>query len=88
MEVRPPSYGLQIYSSLTRGSCACGILAPMATITISRKLAPKDDLVIIPKKEFDALVARARDTVTEQNVLQWSRDAKKMYRTGKLAKLS
>lgn len=71
-----------------RGSYGCGTLESMTTITIPRKLASKDDLVVIPKKEFDALVARARDTVTEQNVLQWSRDAKKMYRTGKLAKLS
>ena len=60
----------------------------MATITISRKLAPKDDLVIIPKKEFDALVVRARYAVTEQDVLQWSRDAKKMHRAGKLTKLA
>ncbi len=60
----------------------------MTTVTISRKLAPKDDFIVIPKKEFDALVARARYAVTEQDVLQWSRDAKKMRRAGKLAKLS
>ena len=60
----------------------------MTTITISRKLAPKDDLIVIPKKEFDALIVRARDVVTEQDVLHWSRDAKKMYSTGKLAKLA
>ena len=52
----------------------------MTAITISRKLAPKDDLIVIPKKEFDALIARAGDVVTEQDVLHWSRDAKKMYR--------
>ena len=55
----------------------------MTTVTISRKLAPKDDLIVIPKKEFDALIARAGDVVTEQDVLHWSRDAKKMYSTGR-----
>ena len=51
----------------------------MTTITISRKLAPKDDLIVIPKKEFDALIARAGDVVTEQDVLHWSRDPKKNF---------
>lgn len=62
-------------------------LTDMATITISRKLAPKDDFIVIPKKEFDALVVRAQYAVTEQDVLDWSRDAKGMYRSGKLPKL-
>lgn len=60
----------------------------MATITIPRKLAPKDDLVVIPKKELDALIARAKNSVTERDVLRWSRDAKKLHRVGKLTKLT
>ena len=60
----------------------------MTTITIPRKLAPKDDFIVISKKEFDALIMRVKDVVTEQDVLHWSRDAKKMYSIGKLAKLA
>jgi len=60
----------------------------MTTITIPRKFANKGDLVVIPKKELDALIARAGDKVTEGDILRWSRDARKMRRTGKLAKLA
>ena len=60
----------------------------MSTITIPRKFASQDDLVVIPKKELDALIVRAGSAVTEQDVLQWSLDAKKMSRIGKLAKLA
>jgi len=57
------------------------------TIIISKKLAGKDDLVVLPKKEFDALVERAEGAVTEDDVLRWAREAKKLYRAGKLPKL-
>jgi len=57
----------------------------METITIPKKLAGKGDLVVIPKRELDALVARAGDSVTEQDVLRWSREASKLRRTGKLS---
>jgi len=60
----------------------------MAMITIPKKLAGNDDLVVIPKKEFDALIARAVTAVSEENVLKWSREAKKLRRAGKLARLS
>ncbi|HEY4523115.1 MAG TPA: hypothetical protein VJK73_01950 [Candidatus Paceibacterota bacterium] len=60
----------------------------METITIPKKLAGKGDLVVIQKKELDALVARAGDPVTEQDVLRWSREAKKLHRAGKLLKLA
>lgn len=71
----------------------CGVTAIwysicMTTITIPRKLAGKDDLVVIPKKELDALIARAGEPVTEQDVLRWSREAKKLRRAGKLARLA
>ena len=59
----------------------------MVTITIPKKMAREDDLVVIRKKELDALIARANESVSEQDVLRWSRDAKKQYRAGKLAKL-
>ncbi|HEY4516787.1 MAG TPA: hypothetical protein VJG64_02475 [Candidatus Paceibacterota bacterium] len=64
----------------------------MTTITIPKRLAGKDDLVVVPKKEFDALVARAEaaseETVTEKNILRWGREAKKLYKAGKLPKLN
>ena len=60
----------------------------MATITIPKKLAGSDDLVIIPKKELDELIARAGEPVSEKDVLRWSREAKKLHQSGKLSKLS
>ena len=60
----------------------------MTTITIPKKIAGKDDLVVLPKKEFDALVARAGGMVTAEDVLRWSREAKKLRRAGKLPKLA
>ena len=61
----------------------------MATITIPKKLAGRDDLVVIPKKEFDDLIARAeKNAVGEQDILRWSREAKQLHRAGKLPKLT
>ena len=60
----------------------------MGTITIPKKLAGKDDLVVIPKKELGALIARADSAVTEQDVLRWSQEAKQLHRAGKLPKLT
>ena len=59
----------------------------LVTITIPKDFADEDELVVLPKKQFDALVARAEDTVTEEDVLEWSRDAKRLYAEGKLPEL-
>ena len=59
----------------------------MTTITIPKKIAGMGDLVVLPKKEFDALVVRAEAIVTEADVLRWSREAKKLRRARKLPKL-
>ena len=56
-------------------------------ITIPKAITGKEDLVIIPKKELDKLIARARGAVTEKDVLRWSRKARAMRRAGKLSKL-
>ena len=61
---------------------------PMTTITIPKRLVDKGDLIVIPKEELDALITRAGDAVTEQDVLRWSREAKKLHRAGKLTKLA
>ena len=54
---------------------------------IPRRLAGKDDLVVIQRKELDELIARAGDPVSQQDVLRWSREARKLRRAGKLSKL-
>lgn len=64
------------------------IVAHMQTITIPKKLTGRDDLVVIPKKELDELLARAGKPVSEKDVLRWSREAKKLRRAGKLSKLA
>ena len=60
----------------------------MVVITIPKKLANKGDLVVIPKKELEALIERAGEEVTERDVLRWSKEAKRLHRAGKLRKLS
>ena len=60
----------------------------MATITIPKKLAGRGDLVVIPKKELDDLIARAESAVGEREILRWSREAKLLHRAGKLPKLT
>ena len=47
----------------------------MTTVSIPKKLADKGDFVVIPKKELDALIARAGDEITERDVLRWSTSA-------------
>jgi hypothetical protein len=65
----------------------CGTLTLMARMTIPKAFAGSDDLVIVPKKEYDELLARAENSVGEQDVLRWSREAKQLHRVGKLPKL-
>ena len=60
----------------------------MAVITIPKKLANKGDLVVISKKELEALIERAGEEVTERDILRWSKEAKRLRRAGKLRKLS
>jgi hypothetical protein len=60
----------------------------MATIIIPKRLAHDDDLVVIPKKQLDALIAGATNKVLEREILRWSRDARRLHRAGKLPKLA
>jgi len=62
----------------------------MATITIPKKFAGQDDLVVIPKKELDALraLAAGEEPATEENILRWGREARRLHRAGKLPKLN
>ena len=68
-------------------SIACYSNLCMVMITIPKRMAREDDLVVISKKKLDALIARTNNSVTERDVLRWSREAKKQRRTGKLTKL-
>jgi len=56
----------------------------MVTITIPKKLSKVGELVLISKKELEALIARACEAVGEKDVLKWSREARAMKRNGKL----
>jgi hypothetical protein len=63
-------------------------IGSMAAITIPKTLAGKDDLVVIPKKELDALIERAGEEVTEKNIVRWAREARRLGKAGKLLPLS
>ncbi|NOY35501.1 MAG: hypothetical protein GXP44_01095 [bacterium] len=59
----------------------------MSVLTIPKNLIKNDDLVVIPRKEYEAFlelreVKTAR--VTEDDVLRWSKEAKKLKKEGKL----
>ena len=73
--------GTSCFLSKTRYS------ARMAIITIPKNIASRGELVVMPKKELEELLARAGDPISEQDVLRWSREAKKLHRVGRLAKL-
>jgi hypothetical protein len=62
--------------------------ACMATITIPKKLAANGDLVVIPKRELDAIIERADNGVSERDVLQWAREARRLGKAGKLLPLA
>jgi hypothetical protein len=60
----------------------------MGTIIIPKTLAAGDDLVVVPKRQLDALIADATDKVLEKDILKWSREAKRRHRAGKLPKFT
>ncbi len=64
----------------------------MATITIPKTITKETDFVIIPRKEYEQFLRlknpEEKETVTEEDVLGWSREAKKLKKAGKLPRLS
>ena len=58
----------------------------MTTITIPKKLIQGEELVAIPKKEYERFVAfvAKKEIISEAEVLRWSREAKKLRKAGKL----
>lgn len=57
------------------------------TIKLSKEMLRGGEAVVIPKKQYISLVARAGSVVHEKDVLRWSREAKALKRTGKLSVL-
>ena len=59
------------------------------TITIPKSAtrSRQGELVAIPRKELDALIAQANAGVGEKDVLRWSREARAFKRMGKLPML-
>jgi len=55
------------------------------TITLPKDLVKEGDLVIIPRKTYEELLEGQK--VTEEDVLRWAREAKKLKKIGKLPKL-
>lgn len=61
----------------------------MNTITISKNLIKNDDLIIIPRRDYNALlevfkIFRKKKQITEKDVLIWSKEAKKLKKEDKL----
>lgn len=61
-------------------------------ITIPKRLTGREELVVLSRKEYERLLevkkengkVDKREAVTEENVLRWSREAKKLKKAGKL----
>ncbi len=54
------------------------------TLKLSKEMLREGEVVVIPKKQFISLVARAEAGVSEKDILRWSREAKALKRLGKL----
>lgn len=56
----------------------------MVTLIIPKKITRRGELVLIPKKDLEKLIARAGNSVREKDVLRWSREVRLLKRVGKL----
>ncbi|MBI3273701.1 MAG: hypothetical protein HYZ69_01010 [Candidatus Colwellbacteria bacterium] len=56
-------------------------------ITIPKRMTGREELVVLPRKEFERLSRldiHENETVTEDDVLRWSREARALHKKGKL----
>lgn len=56
-------------------------------VTIPKQMTGREELVVLPRKEFERLTqlnVHERETVTEDDVLRWSREARALHKKGKL----
>lgn len=58
-------------------------------MTISKRITKGEELVVVSRKEYDDLLRfrnkKEREIVTENDVLRWSQEAKRLKKIGKLA---
>ena len=55
-------------------------------LTIPKSVTGREELVILPRKEFEQLL-KAKDGINEENVLKWSTEAKQLKKSRKLSVL-
>ena len=62
----------------------------MNTIAIPKRITKGEELVIISRREYDRFLAviSGKGKVGNEDVLRWSREAKKLKKAGKLPLLS
>lgn len=56
-------------------------------VTIPKRMTGREELVVLPRKEFERLIrldVHEKETVTEDDVLRWSREARALHKKGKL----
>lgn len=65
-------------------------------ITIPKHMTGREELVVLPRREYERLTevqkkrkssGKKKEMVTEEDVLRWSREARELYKEGKLRKL-
>lgn len=68
----------------------CGIIYDMSTIAIPKTITKGEELVIIPRREYDRFLAiiSGNEEIKGDDVLRWSREAKRLKRAGKLPLLN
>ena len=54
-------------------------------ITIPKELVKEGDLIVIPRKKYEKLLEGQK--ITEDDVLRWAGEAKKLKKIGRLPKL-
>ena len=55
-------------------------------ITIPKSIAHNEDLVVLPRSMYENFLKKvaSEKTVTEKDVLRWSKEAKRLKKVGKL----
>jgi hypothetical protein len=56
----------------------------MTVITLPKKLIKKDDLVIIPKKEYEKLLKAFKILKNQETILNLAKEARRLKKKGKL----
>jgi len=54
-------------------------------ITIPKELVKEGELIVIPRKKYEQLLEGQK--ITEEDVLRWAREARRLKKVGRLPKL-